>query len=49
MTAILPSGDSYAAIRAAFRWNIPARCNLAEEVCDRWADGSRRLACGIYL
>ncbi|SFL03674.1 acyl-CoA synthetase [Falsiroseomonas stagni] len=37
-------GDAYAALRAGFRWNIPARCNLAEEVCDRWADGSRRLA-----
>jgi acetyl-CoA synthetase len=44
MTAILPPGDSYDAIRAGFRWNIPARCNLAEEVCDRWADGSGRLA-----
>lgn len=37
-------GDRYEALRAAFRWDIPARCNLAEEVCDRWADGSRRLA-----
>jgi acetyl-CoA synthetase len=37
-------GGSYEAIRAAFRWDIPARCNLAEEVCDRWADGSGRVA-----
>jgi acetyl-CoA synthetase len=27
-----------------FRWNIPARCNIADEACDRWADGSGRLA-----
>jgi acetyl-CoA synthetase len=27
-----------------FRWDIPARCNIAEEACDRWADGSGRLA-----
>ncbi len=44
MTALLPPGDSYDAIRAAFRWHIPARCNMAAEVCDRWADGSGRLA-----
>ncbi|MBU8537533.1 acyl-CoA synthetase [Falsiroseomonas tokyonensis] len=28
----------------SFAWNIPARCNIAEEACDRWADGSGRLA-----
>jgi acetyl-CoA synthetase len=28
----------------SFRWNLPARCNIAEEACDRWADGSGRLA-----
>ena len=44
MTALLPPDGSYEAIRAAFRWNIPTRCNLAEEVCDRWADGSLRIA-----
>ncbi|WP_431285156.1 acyl-CoA synthetase [Humitalea sp. 24SJ18S-53] len=25
-------------------WDIPARCNMAEEACDRWADGSGRAA-----
>ncbi|HZF74766.1 MAG TPA: AMP-binding protein, partial [Acetobacteraceae bacterium] len=44
MTALLPPGDSYAEVRARFRWDIPARCNIAEEACDRWADGSGRLA-----
>ncbi|NGM20283.1 AMP-binding protein [Roseomonas stagni] len=34
----------YAALRAGFRWDIPARCNLAEEVCDRWNAGEPRLA-----
>ncbi len=44
MTALLPPGDSYDEVRARFRWHIPARCNIAEEACDRWADGSGRLA-----
>jgi acetyl-CoA synthetase len=44
MTALLPPGDSYDEVRARFRWTIPARCNIAEEACDRWADGSGRTA-----
>ena len=28
----------------SFAWNIPARCNIAQEACDRWADGSGRPA-----
>jgi acetyl-CoA synthetase len=36
--------DSYAARFATFRWNIPVRCNIAAECCDRWADGRGRLA-----
>ncbi len=44
MTALLPPGDSYDEVRARFRWSIPARCNIAEEACDRWADGSGRTA-----
>ncbi|MGK7866659.1 acyl-CoA synthetase [Falsiroseomonas sp. E2-1-a20] len=27
-----------------FRWDIPARCNIAQEACDRWADGSGQMA-----
>ncbi len=41
---MLPKGDSYEAIRAAFRWRIPARYNIGVDACDRWADGSGRLA-----
>ena len=41
---MLPAGDSYDTIRAAFRWRIPARYNIGVDACDRWADGSGRLA-----
>ena len=41
---MLPRADSYAALQAAFRWDIPARLNIGVEACDRWADGSGRLA-----
>ncbi|HYZ32548.1 MAG TPA: AMP-binding protein, partial [Crenalkalicoccus sp.] len=41
---MLPSGDSYEAIRTAFRWDIPARFNIGVAACDRWADGSGRTA-----
>jgi acetyl-CoA synthetase len=41
---MLPAGDSYEAIRAAFRWCIPERFNIGVAACDRWADGSGRLA-----
>ncbi|MDR5781841.1 acyl-CoA synthetase [Caballeronia sp. LZ065] len=41
---MLPSGDSYEAVAAQFEWRIPARYNIAQDVCDKWADGSGRLA-----
>ncbi|MBL6457896.1 AMP-binding protein [Belnapia sp. T6] len=41
---MLPRGDSYEAIRAAFRWQVPERFNIAAACCDRWADGSGRPA-----
>ncbi|MGG5818012.1 acyl-CoA synthetase [Falsiroseomonas sp. HW251] len=41
MTALLPPGDSYDEIRQSFRWNLPARCNIAEEACDRWVGSGR--------
>lgn len=41
---MLPPGDSYEAILAAFRWRIPERYNIGVDCCDRWADGSGRLA-----
>ncbi|MGE0803452.1 MAG: AMP-binding protein, partial [Lautropia sp.] len=34
----------YNAARTAFRWTVPARFNIAAAACDRWADGSGRLA-----
>ncbi|SIR24135.1 MULTISPECIES: AMP-binding protein [unclassified Bosea (in: a-proteobacteria)] len=33
----LPRLPDYAALRAAFRWHIPERYNIAVDVCDRWA------------
>lgn len=44
MTALLPAASTYDELRARFRWNIPARFNIATACCDRWADGSGRLA-----
>src|SRR5918997_4551476 len=41
---MLPPGDSYEAICAAFRWGVPDRYNIGADCCDRWADGSGRLA-----
>ena len=34
---MLPRADTYAALEAAFRWDIPARYNIGVDVCDRWA------------
>ncbi len=41
---MLPAGESYEAIRAAFRWRIPDRYSIGVDCCDRWADGSGRPA-----
>jgi acetyl-CoA synthetase len=41
MTALLPLAATYADLRSSFRWNIPARCNIAEEACARWASSTR--------
>ncbi|MEH0075633.1 acyl-CoA synthetase [Pannonibacter sp. Pt2] len=35
---MLPEADSYEAMRAAFRWQIPDRFNIGTAICDRWAD-----------
>ncbi|WP_456305720.1 acyl-CoA synthetase [Falsiroseomonas oryziterrae] len=40
-TALLPPGDSYDEVRARFRWDIPARCNIAQEACERWVGSGR--------
>jgi acetyl-CoA synthetase len=41
---MLPPGETYEDIRAAFRWQIPERYNIGVDVCDKWADGSGRTA-----
>ena len=43
-TALLPQAASYDELVARFAWNIPARFNIAEACCARWADGTGRLA-----
>ncbi|WP_092168913.1 acyl-CoA synthetase [Bosea sp. OK403] len=34
---MLPDLRDYDGLRAAFRWRIPARYNIAVDICDRWA------------
>lgn len=34
---ILPDLRDHERLRAAFRWEIPARYNIAADICDRWA------------
>src|SRR5215218_2753090 len=41
---MLPRGITYEAVRDAFHWHIPDRYNMGVDCCDRWADGSGRLA-----
>ena len=41
---MLPIGSDYHDVRKKFVWTIPERFNIARAVCDRHADGSRRLA-----
>ncbi len=48
MTALLPQADSYEDLRARFRWDIPARCNIAEEACDRWVGSGRAAILALH-
>jgi acetyl-CoA synthetase len=41
---MLPRAASYDELRAGFRWTVPARYNIGVDACDRWADGSGRVA-----
>jgi len=41
---MLPNADTYDALVSQFAWQIPARYNIGVDVCDKWADGSGRLA-----
>ena len=44
MTSLLKPGKTYEEIYANFKWDIPEQYNIANDVCDRWADGSGRVA-----
>jgi acetyl-CoA synthetase len=46
--AMLTRADSYEAVCKAFRWRIPARYNMARDLCDRHADDANRPAL-IYV
>lgn len=37
-------GQTYDSLAKNFVWHIPARYNMGVDVCDKWADGSGRLA-----
>jgi acyl-CoA synthetase (AMP-forming)/AMP-acid ligase II len=41
---VLPDAKSYEALQAGFSWRVPARYNIAVDVCDRWARDPNRLA-----
>ncbi len=41
---MLNPAPSYEQLVSQFRWSIPAHYNIGVDVCDKWADGSGRLA-----
>ena len=41
---MLQAGADYEHTRQAFTWSIPQHYNIGVDVCDKWADGSGRLA-----
>ena len=41
---VLPPGQTYAEVCAKFRWSVPARYNIAREICDRHAVDATRVA-----
>ncbi len=41
---MLPLGKTYTEVASRFRWKIPQRFNIAQACCERWADGSGRIA-----
>lgn len=38
------NGQTYESLTANFAWRIPPHYNIGVDVCDKWADGSGRLA-----
>ncbi len=41
---MLHRADSYTQLVTRFQWQVPADYNIGVDVCDKWADGSGRLA-----
>jgi acetyl-CoA synthetase len=41
---MLPEAEPYDAVNAEFSWDVPEHYNIGVDCCDRWADGSQRLA-----
>jgi acetyl-CoA synthetase len=41
---MLTQTSDYADLYRNFRWEVPARFNIASACCDRYADGTNRLA-----
>ncbi len=41
---MLTRTSSYETLHAGFEWRIPEHYNIGVDVCDKWADGSNRLA-----
>jgi len=41
---VLPLQTSYESLYREYRWRIPERYNIGVDICDKWADGSGRLA-----
>ncbi|NNL86260.1 MAG: AMP-binding protein [Myxococcales bacterium] len=41
---LITRGSTYEEVYNSFRWNVPAKYNIANDVCDRWADDPERIA-----
>ncbi|WP_341667423.1 acyl-CoA synthetase [Alcaligenes sp. SDU_A2] len=41
---MLSAGSGYSSTYSSFRWLVPKHYNIAADTCDKWADGSGRLA-----
>lgn len=44
MTNLLQRGSTYDEVWNNFKWNIPQQYNIADDVCERWADDPDRIA-----
>lgn len=41
---MLSRTETYAQLASSFQWRVPAAYNIGVDACDKWADGSGRLA-----